>query len=52
MDYLVESFGEGDHEDLTAPLLVTASVTKEEFTTKKINKYSFQVLFARCYYRN
>ena len=34
---------EGDHEDLTAPLLVIASVSKSEFRLKNMNKYTFQV---------
>lgn len=45
VEYLVEmlSCSEGDHEDLTAPLLVTASVKKEEFKTSFKDRYSYQV---------
>lgn len=32
-----------DHEDLTAPLLVVASVSKEEFRAKNINTYTYEV---------
>ena len=34
----------GDHEDLTSPLLVLASVSKEEFREKCMDKYSYQVI--------
>ena len=45
MDYLQEMLLEekGDHEDLTAPLLVIASVDKEEFKQKQMNNYSYEV---------
>ena len=33
-----------DHEELTAPLLVLASTTKEDFRTKDISSYSFEVV--------
>lgn len=32
-----------DHEDITAPLLVIASVPKEEFRQKNLNMYSYEV---------
>lgn len=34
----------GDHEDLTAPLLVIASVTKDKFQETNINKYTYEVI--------
>ena len=45
VEYLVEMMGssEGDHEDLTSPLLVTASVKKEDFRISQKDKYSYQV---------
>ena len=48
-DWYVDLLGEmlaeeaGDHEDLTAPLLVVASVTKEDFKVQNVNKYTYQV---------
>lgn len=32
-----------DHEDITAPLLVIAPVSKADFTVKKLNGYSYEV---------
>ena len=32
-----------DHEDITAPLLVIASVPKEEFQQQKLNMYTYEV---------
>jgi hypothetical protein len=45
VDYLAEMLSnfEEDHEDLTAPLLVIASVTKEEFKLINKDKYTYQV---------
>ncbi len=45
IDYQVEMIGDetADHEDLTAPLLVVASVTKEDFKVQNVNKYTCQV---------
>lgn len=45
VDYLADmlSKSEEDHEDLTAPLLVIASVTKEEFRSTNKDKYTYQV---------
>ena len=34
---------ENDHEELTSPLLVIASVSKSEFRDKNIIKYTYQV---------
>ena len=33
-----------DHEDLTAPLLVKASVPKTDFQEQKADKYTFEVI--------
>lgn len=45
VDYLVEMLRttEDDHEDLTAPLLVVASVKKEDFRMSNKDKYTYQV---------
>jgi hypothetical protein len=45
VDYLVQMLsGEcDDHEDLTAPLLVVVSVTKENFKLKNLQNYSYEV---------
>ncbi len=45
VEYLVEmlSTTEGDHEDLTSPLLVVASVKKEDFRMSNKDKYTYQV---------
>jgi len=45
VDYLVGMLLEedGDHEDLTAPLLVIASVKKSEFRLKNMNRYTYEV---------
>ena len=43
VDYLVEMLTEGDYEELTAPLLVVASVAKQEFTLSSKDKYTYQV---------
>ena len=44
VDYLVKMLlEEGDCEDLTSPLLVLASVTREEFREKNIDQYTFKV---------
>ena len=52
-DWYVDLLGEmlaeeaGDHEDLTAPLLVVAPVTKEDFKVQNVNKYTYQVRVVR-----
>lgn len=59
MDYLVDMLRaeESDHEDLTAPLLVIASVSKEEFKPRQLQKYTYEVcalfyvLILLCYIR-
>ena len=33
-----------DHEDLTAPLLVIASVSQRDFQLKNVNTYTYKVL--------
>ena len=45
VDYLSEMMTDekNDHEDLTSPLLVLASVSKEDFHNKSLDKYSYQV---------
>jgi hypothetical protein len=45
VDYLVQMLldEKDDHEDLTAPLLVIASVSKEEFKLKNLHSYSYEV---------
>ena len=45
VQYLVQMLlnDEGDHEDLTAPLLVIASVTRENFKQKDLHKYTYTV---------
>ena len=45
VDYLVGILSEekDDHEHLTAPLLVIASVEKESFKMRDLNSYTFQV---------
>ena len=42
VDYLAGMLlqDKGDHEDLTAPLLVIASVTKDNFQERNIPKYT------------
>ncbi len=44
MDYLVGMLEveEGNHEDLTAPLLVIASESTSAFRAKNINTYTYQ----------
>ena len=37
----------GNHEDLTAPLLVITSVMKDKFQERNISKYTYEVRF--CY---
>ena len=46
IEYLVEVLLEeqGDHEDLTAPLLVIASVSKNDFKSKYLNSYTYEVI--------
>ena len=34
---------DSDHEDLTAPLLVIASCTKEEFKLRNVQKHTYEV---------
>ena len=45
VDYLYDLMKteEGDHEDLTAPLLVQVSVKKVEFKLRDIGKYKYMV---------
>ena len=45
VDYLVRMLleEEGDHENLTAPLLVVASVSKADFHQKNLAKYTYEV---------
>ena len=45
MNFSAESLKdeESDHEELTSPLLVIASVSKFEFRDKNISKYTYQV---------
>ena len=45
MNFSAESLKdeESDHEELTSPLLVIASVSKSEFRDKNISKYTYQV---------
>ena len=45
VDYLVQMLLDenNDHEDLTAPLLVIASVSKSEFKLKNLHSYSYEV---------
>lgn len=45
VEYLMEMLLEedSDHEDLTAPLLVIASVTKEDFKLKNFQDYTYEV---------
>lgn len=45
VDYLMEMLldEETDHEDLTSPLLVVASVTKRDFKSKNIHSYTYEV---------
>lgn len=45
VEYLVQMLSEevDDHEDLTAPLLVLASVTKAEFHHNNLHNYSYEV---------
>ena len=46
VDYLAGMLlqDKGDHEDLTAPLLVIASVTKDKFQETNINTYTYEVM--------
>ena len=44
VEYLVELLSQADYEDLTAPLLVVASVKKEEFLVSQKHKYTYQVI--------
>jgi hypothetical protein len=37
-----------DHEDITAPLLVIASVPKDEFRPRNLNSYTYQVCSYSC----
>ena len=45
MNFIAEGLKdeENDHEELTSPLLVIASVNKSEFRDKNISKYTYQV---------
>ena len=45
VDFVAESLKDegNDHEELTSPLLVIASVSKSEFRDKNISKYTYQV---------
>ena len=45
VDYLAEMLLEdkGDHEDLTAPLLVIASVGKQDFQERYLCRYTYEV---------
>ena len=46
VDYLADMIREelDNHEELTAPLLVIASVPKSEFQEKKSDKYTYSVI--------
>ena len=45
VDYLMTMLleEENDHENLTAPLLVLASVTKADFQLKSLTNYTYEV---------
>lgn len=43
VQYLMDILTEDDHENITAPLLVVASVTKDMFHVQNIDKYFYQV---------
>ena len=45
VDFLVKMLlnEEEDREDITAPLLVIVSVSKEEFKQKNLNQYTYEV---------
>ncbi len=45
VNYLIEMLldEDRDHEDITAPLLVMASVTKQDFKSKNIHSYTYEV---------
>ena len=45
VDYLAKMLVEedSDHEDLTAPLLVVASVSQSDFRQKNMNSYTYEV---------
>ena len=43
IDYLVNLLEKDDHEELTAPLLVIASVGPAEFRSSLISTYSYEV---------
>ncbi len=45
VDYLSEMIKEDDQEELTSPLLVEASVAKDEFKPRDLSKYTYQVSF-------
>ena len=49
VEYLVGMLlkDKGDHEDLTAPLLVIASVGKDDFVEKNIGRYIYEVSVTR-----
>ena len=46
VEYLAEEFKKekNDHEEMTASLVVIGNVTREEFRTRELNSYSFQVI--------
>lgn len=46
IDYLADMLSkeDDDHEDLTAPLLVVASVNATDFQERKKDSYTYQVL--------
>lgn len=50
VNHLVDMLGRevDDHEDLTAPMLVVASVDKNQFKQKEVNKYTYQVRSCYC----
>ena len=45
VDHLMEMLSQelDDHEDLTAPMLVVSSVSKNQFKQKELNEYTYQV---------
>lgn len=46
VEYLAEEFRKenNDHEEMTAPLVVIANVTKEDWRTRDLNSYTFEVV--------
>ena len=46
VEYLAEELKKenNDHEEMTAPLVIIAKVTKEEFRTRDLSSYTFEVI--------